>query len=179
MRKRTEKYTPTYTYSEWLHWEERGELIKGLPIEKSTRIGPKHEKAVGAIKALFAEGLSAAACKACYVGEPIDYKIANDTILRPDVFICCGKINKSYLDFPPVLVAEVVSKISEERDRGIKFVSYEKHGVKFYMIVDAMKKSIEIYKLVENKYELQNYEGNLELELGNDCNISVTLESIL
>jgi Uma2 family endonuclease len=178
MRKRPEKYTPQYTYSEWLHWEERGELIKGLPVAKASRIGPKHEKAVLAFKTALTTALNEADCKDCSVGEPIDYKISNDIILRPDVFIVCGKINKSYLDYPAALVVEVVSKVSEERDRGIKFQSYEQHGVKYYLLADAMKKSIEIYQLTEGKYELQEYQSDYKFQLSKDCKIIVDFDTL-
>jgi Uma2 family endonuclease len=178
MRRRTENYTPKYTYSEWLHWEERGELIQGLPVAKSTRIGPKHEKAVAAFKTALNTAFESANIKDCKVGEPIDYKISNDTILKPDVFVVCSKINKLYLDFPPVLVVEVISKATEERDRGVKFEAYEKHGVKYYIIADAMQKTIEIYQLVEGKFRLENFENNYELQIGNNSAVSLQLAGI-
>ncbi|HEX8461212.1 MAG TPA: Uma2 family endonuclease [Segetibacter sp.] len=178
MRRRAEKYIPTYTYSEWLHWEERGELIEGAPIPKNTRIGPKHEKAVADFKTAFTTALAKVDIKNCNVGEPIDYKIANDIILRPDVFIVCGKINKTYLDFPPVIIVEVISKATEERDRGIKFESYEKHGVKYYLIADAMKKSVEIYLLADGKYQPETYKGDFEFDLGSNYKLSVQLGNV-
>jgi Uma2 family endonuclease len=178
MRRKPEKYTPQYTYSEWLHWDERGELIKGFPIAKSTRIGPKHEKAVSAFKAELTSALVKAESKNCYVGEPIDYKIANDTILRPDVFIVCGKINKTYLDFPPVIVVEVISKATEERDRGVKLECYEKHGVKYYLVADAMKKNLDVYTIVDGKYEMLPPESIYKLQLNNNCELQVELDNI-
>jgi len=176
--RRQEKYTPHYTYHEWLHWEERGELIKGIPVAKSTRVGPKHENAVSEFKARFTSAITKTGWKDCHVPEPIDYKIANDTILRPDVFIVCAKINKTYLDFPPVLVVELISKVTEERDRGIKFQLYEQHRVKYYLIADAMKKGIEIFELVQGKFELKTYNTVFTFQLSNDCQLLVDFENI-
>jgi len=176
--RRREKYTPQYSYHEWLHWEERGELIKGIPVAKSTRIGPKHENAVSEFKSRFTSAIIKAGCKDCHVAEPVDYKITNDTILRPDVFVVCAKIKKTYLDFPPVLVVEVVSKVTEERDRGIKFQLYEQHSVKYYIVADAMKRSIETFELIQGKYELQTYSTVFTFQLSNDCQLSVDFDNV-
>ena len=70
----------------------------------------------------------------------MDFKISDDTILQPDVLVVCGKINKNFLDFPPVLVVEILSKSTEERDRNVKYDFYEQEGVKYYLIVDVKKK---------------------------------------
>ena len=178
MKRRTEQYTPKYTYSEWLHWEERGELIDGALVEKSQRLGPKHDKAVASFKAELASAIREADCNNCFVGEPIEYKITNHTVLRPDIYVVAGKINKTYLDFPPVIVAEVISKVTEERDRGLKFSLYEQQGIKYYLIADAMKKSIEVFELVDGKYELKN--GNpFFFQLNDSCRIIVDLDLIL
>jgi len=176
--RRAEKYTPRYTYSEWLHWEERGELIEGIPIEKSKRIGPKHEKAKAKLKEELALALTKAMCKGFTVGDPIDYKITNETILKPDIFIVAGKINKSYLDFPAVIIAEIVSKSTEERDRGIKYRFYEQQGVKYYLIIDAMKKVMGIYELVEGKYQLQPYQNDFQFQLNESCKMVPELDNI-
>ena len=178
MKRSREKYTPRYTYSEWLHWEERGELIDGVPIEKSQRIGPRHDKAVASLKAELATAIREAECKNCSVGEPIEYKITNHTVLRPDVYVVAGNINKTYLDFPPVLIAEVISKVTEERDRGLKFDLYQQQGVKYYLIADAMKKSIDVYELTDGKYELKN-ESTTFFQLNATCKIIVDIDIIL
>jgi Uma2 family endonuclease len=43
------------------------------------------------------------------VSQPVDYLVADDMILQPDILIVCKPIIKKYLDFPPTLVAEVLS----------------------------------------------------------------------
>ena len=58
--------------------------------------------------------------------------------------------------FPvPQLIVEVLSNSTENRDRGVKFQDYERHGVKEYWIVDAYKNSVEQYLLKDKKFVLQ------------------------
>lgn len=172
------KYIPHYTYAHWLHWEGRWELIKGHPIAMSPMPVPEHQRVAAELITEFILALRKAGCKDCKVYQPLDYKIAEDTILEPDVLIVCGKINKNFLDFPPALIAEILSKSTEERDRGIKYDFYEKEGVKYYIIVDLKKKKLEIYELIKGKYQLQPYQNSLEFQLNERSKISAELDNI-
>src|SRR4051812_24562176 len=100
-----QKYIPHYTYSDWLHWEGRWELINGIPVEVSPM--PKHQLFTSQIKTELTIALRKSGCKHCKAYDPLDYKIADDVIVVPDALIVCGKIHKNYLDFPPALVVEV------------------------------------------------------------------------
>lgn len=172
-----QKYIPHYTYEDWLHWEGRWELIEGIPIAMSPMPVPSHQQAAGDLFYKFKKALETR-CKDCHVYLPLDYKISDDTIFQPDVLVVCNKINKRYLDFPPALIIEVLSKSTEERDRGIKYDYYEQEGVKYYLIVDWKKKSIEIYQLTEGKYQLQDYKNNFEFNLSDNCKISPLLDDM-
>ena len=59
--------------------------------------------------------------------------------------IICGEAKKKYLDFPPSLVVEILSPSTALRDRHTKYELYQQQGVKYYLIVDADKKSIQVY----------------------------------
>ena len=50
------------------------------------------------------------------------------------------------------LVIEIVSTDSQVRDRGEKFVEYERAGVEEYWIVDPIRRSAEFYRLAEGLY---------------------------
>lgn len=172
------KYIPHYTYSDWLNWEGRWELIEGVPIAMSPMPLPEHQRIANELSTEFTLALRESKCTNCKVYHPLDYKITDDTIFEPDVLIVCGKINRTFLDFPPSLIIEVLSKSTEEKDRGVKYDCYEQQGVKYYLIVDYKKKQIEIYQLVNGKYELQPYINNFEFYLNENCRIVPELNNI-
>lgn len=171
-----EKYIPHYTYSDWLHWEGRWELIEGHPI--AMRPAPRHQRIASELRTELTLALRKIGCKDCKAYDTLDYKISDDTILQPDVLIVCGKINKKYLDFPPALVAEVLSPSTKDRDRKIKRDFYERENIKYYLIVDLNKKDIEIYELIKGKYELQSYEKGFGFNLKENCTILTDLHNI-
>jgi len=57
---------------------------------------------------------------------------------------------------PPTLVVEILSKGTQNKDRGVKFDDYASHGISEYWIIDPKKKIVEQYLLneVEKIYEL-------------------------
>jgi len=173
-----EKYIPHYTYDDWIHWEGRWELIDGIPVAMSPMPMPEHQRVAGELITEFILALRKADCKHCKAYQPIDYKITDDTILVPDVLIVCGKINRSFLDFPPILVVEILSKSTEERDRGIKYEYYEQEGVRYYLIADIKQKTIEIYELINGKYQLQSNNTGFDFNLTDDCTITPELDNI-
>lgn len=58
--------------------------------------------------------------------------------------------------FPaPDLVVEVLSKGTEQNDRGIKYQDYQAHGVGEYWMIDPEQQTVEQYRLNESdRYEL-------------------------
>jgi Uma2 family endonuclease len=64
------------------------------------------------------------------------------------------------MKFPiPDLVVEVLSESTEVRDRGIKRVDYEAHGVGEYWIVDAEAECVEQHLLTDGRYGVTRLAG--------------------
>lgn len=84
---------------------------------------------------------------------------------EPDI-VFFGKKKSKYFKsdqtlFPvPDLIVEVLSKSTQQIDRGIKFTDYESQAVKEYWIVDPDNKIVEQYTLKKNRYELALKSGN-------------------
>ena len=173
-----EKYMPHYTYTDWLRWEGRWELIEGHPIAMSPMPVPEHQRIAAELIAELILALRKSGCKDCKAYNSLDYKLAEDIIFEPDILIVCGKINESYLNFPPAAIIEILSKSTEERDRGIKYQYYEQEGVRYYLIVDIKKKKLEIYELVKGKYQLQPYQNSFEFQLNEKCKIFPEFDNI-
>ncbi|MGN6491664.1 MAG: Uma2 family endonuclease [Agriterribacter sp.] len=166
------KILPHYTYSDYLHWEGRWELIEGHPIAKSPSPVPKHQTTSAQLIAAFVIALKG--CRGWKVYDPIDYKISEDTILQPDILIVHGEIKKPYLNFAPALVVEILSPSTAARDRITKFELYQTQGILYYLIVDADAEKIEIYELQNGKYLLRLNEAQpkFSFRLQHDCHIT-------
>ena len=146
------KIIPHYTYGDWVHWKGQWELIEGSPIAMSPAPVPSHQRAAAEIRTELTLALRKAGCKKCNAYDPLDYKIADDTIVQPDILIVCGEITKKYLDFPPDLIVEILSPATALKDRHTKYELYQQQGVKYYLIVDTDKKQIEIFQLINKEY---------------------------
>lgn len=139
------KILPYYTYEDWINWEGKWELIEGIPHAMSPTPIPEHQRVAAEMRTELMLALRKANCKKCKAYDPLDYKISDDTILEPDILIVCGEIKKKYLDFPPALVVEILSPSTALKDRHTKYELYQQQGVKYYLIVDVDKKTIEVY----------------------------------
>ena len=174
------KILPHYTYEDYCHWEGRWELIDGIPYAMSPAPNPMHQLISANLIALLYNALKSNNCKNCRVYDFIDIKVSEDTILQPDVSIICKPITKNFLDFPAALVAEILSPATAFKDRHVKLSLYEQMSIKYFLIMDIDKKSIEINTLINNQYQPVNYPGNTPylFLLEDDCKIEVELKNI-
>jgi Uma2 family endonuclease len=146
------KILPHYTYSEYEQWEGQWELIEGIPYAMSPSPIPAHQRIAARLTTEFSVQLRS--CPGCTVYQPLDYRIADDTILQPDMLIVCQEITKKYLDFPPALVAEISSPATALKDRHSKFSIYESQAIPYYLILSPDTQEVEVYALVERSYTL-------------------------
>lgn len=175
-----QKILPHYTYDDYVQWEGHWELHEGHPIAMSPMPVPKHQWVTAALKFEFIYAIKITKCKNCRVYDPLDYKLADDTIFQPDMLIVCKEIPKKFLDFPPVLVAEVFSPSTILRDRNTKFEKYQQQGVKYYLMVDIDREIFELYELQNGEYVLTNHNFNepATFMLDEGCTVEVTLNGI-
>ena len=174
------KILPHYTYEDWVQWEGKWEMIDGHPIAMSPAPVPRHQGVVADVITELNNALRRSGCKGnCKVYDYIDYKVSEDTILKPDVLIVCGKIEKKFLDFPPTVVVEIASPSTALRDKHTKFELYQQQGVKYYILIDADSASIEIYEIHNGIYQLQIMNLNsFEFTLDGGCKMQVDFSTI-
>lgn len=173
------KLLPHYTYEDYCNWEGRWELIDGIPFAMSPAPNMKHQGIVANVMYELKKALKESNCKHCRVYDFIDLKIQEDTILQPDSSIVCHPTKRNFLDFPPTLVVEILSHSTAVKDRITKFSIYEKFGIKYYLIADPGKESVEIYFLENSKYHLQEFspETPFTFALSDDCKIDVLVKN--
>lgn len=169
---------PHYTYNDWVKWEGQWELIEGIPYAMSPMPVPKHQRIANALSSEFHFALKS--CKSCHTYQPIDYKISEETVFQPDILVVCRTIKKSFLDFPPALVVEILSPSTALKDRHSKFDIYEEQQIKYYLIVSPDKEEVEIYSIEEGTYQLKQTgrDFTYTFSFETDCNITVDFKEI-
>lgn len=174
------KILPHYTYDDYLHWEGKWELIDGIPYAMSPSPVPNHQRINSNLSAEFRFQLKGK-CKGCSVFDPLDYLVKDETVLQPDMLIVCKEIEKKYLDFPPVLVAEILSPSTALKDRYAKFAIYQSQEIKYYLIVSPDLEEVEVYELnnADKQYALKgkghDFSYGFSLE---ECNAHIEFEEI-
>jgi Uma2 family endonuclease len=170
-----QKYLPNYNYSQYCKWEGRWELIEGIPYSMLPNATPKHQMANGNLFTEFNKALK----KGYKAYIPIDWKINAKTVLQPDLLIVCKEIEKKFLDFTPILVAEILSPSTALKDRNVKKQIYLSQGVKYFLILDPQTKKIEVYELINDEYVLKTTSPkNFTFMLEDGCKARVNFSDI-
>ena len=146
-------HLPHYTYDDYKLWEGNWELYEGFPIAMSPAPMINHQAIAGNI--LFELKSSMGECQRCLVLSEVDYKLTDDTILRPDVVLICDEPNDAYITKAPEIIVEVISKSTAKNDENYKFDKYEAEKIKYYIIVYPDELYAKVYKLKEGKYDKQ------------------------
>ena len=142
-----------YTYDDYAQWEGKWELIEGLPYAMSPSPMRIHQNITTEIIFRLRDQLESKRCTNCEVLGEFDYKIANDTVLRPDVVFTCNETNERYLTKAPQIIFEVISSNTAKRDEVYKFSLYEIEKVPYYVLVYPDDLKAKIYKLKDGKYD--------------------------
>lgn len=173
------KYLPNYTYQDYEQWKGKWELIDGIPYAMSPAPSIKHQRISTELLICINEELKH--CSSCRISMPIDWKINQRTVVQPDLLIICHETEGQYLTKAPELIIEILSPSTAHKDRNLKYELYEEQQVKYYLIVDPVTDSIEIYGLADKKYQLlgkidpSNTHFDFSLD---DCRFSVDFSKI-
>ena len=147
----TERELPHYTYEDYSKWEGRWELIQGIPYAMSPSPSYTHQRISQKIARLLDEALDE--CEHCQPVLPVDWKIADDTVVQPDNMVLCYQPEGSSLTKAPSLIFEILSPSTSSKDRITKFNLYQEEGVDYYCIVDPKTGTAKVYVLREGRYQ--------------------------
>ena len=144
----------TYTFKDYKMWEGDWELIRGHPQAMSPSFSKNHNRYSGKFFRLVGNLLEQlnTSCE-CEIFYKIDWIVDYSTVVRPDVMIVCGDNSDDNQKYPPTLILEASSPSTRMKDRNTKYNLYEMCGVKYYIIADPEKKSVEVFELIDNKYK--------------------------
>lgn len=160
------KYLPNYTVEDYNLWEGDWELIDGIPYAMSPSPQKNHQILAAKLVAQLDNSVEREKCADdCAVASELDWVLNNTTVLRPDVVIICDK-KGSYISEPPALVIEILSPSSAFKDRQVKLEIYEEQGVKYYIVIDPILKTYNIYVLSNDRYIEQSGISSFNLHAG-------------
>ena len=128
-----------------------GEIVVNLPLFR-------HQKTL--VKIIFSLQILSETGEICVAPSGLHFDDGNS--FEPDLFWMSAENNNCFLEDNgrywhggPDLVVEVISPSTEFNDRGQKFLTYQKYGVREYWMVNPEAKFAEIYVLNDDRLTQQ------------------------
>ena len=145
-------YMPKYSFQEYKNWKDDWELIEGYPYSLMPAAGWNHNVTQSNAVQQGKNSLQKNSNCNCWIVSEFDWKINNETVVKPDMMIICSKPKNDFLEFPPALLIEILSALTRVKDRNLKFKIYQEQGVKYYLLADCEKRIVEVFELIDNTY---------------------------
>jgi len=139
------KFLPHYTVADYQNWDGDWELWQGIPVSMSPSPFGTHQRIAKNLVFELESQVREHECSANVLYE-IDWIVADDTVVRPDVIVVCGDPPERHVESPPALIAEILSSSTARRDREAKRDLYHEQGVGAYLLVDPESQSVELFR---------------------------------
>jgi Uma2 family endonuclease len=173
------KYEPKYTVADYARWQGDWELLAGLAISMTPSPFGLHQVVAARIARRIGNRLEQCGC-GCEVVSELDWIVADDTVVRPDVMVLCNGIPEEHLREPPALIVEVLSPSTASKDRTTKFDLYESQGVRHYLLADPSSQQLDAHALTAaGRYAAAQRQGSaLQMEVTDNCYITIDLDGL-
>ncbi|WP_160168378.1 Uma2 family endonuclease [Novipirellula maiorica] len=135
------RYIPRYTLDDYNRWEGDWELIDGVAVSMSPSPFGPHERVVTELSRQIANQIIEKRCQ-CRAYANLDWIVDNHTVIRPDLMVVCGEQPQRHLQRPPVVMVEVLTDATRERDLTVKRTLCLENDVAHYLILDPSDRSI-------------------------------------
>ena len=166
-----------YTYDDYRLWKGDWELINGIAVAMAPAPMRKHQSIASEIIRHIGNQIDD--CQKCEVLGEIDYKIYEDTILRPDVAFTCDETNENYLTKTPQIIVEIISKSTAKNDEKYKFNIYESQMVNYYILIYPDDLIAKVYKNRNGKFIKQGIFSKDKYKFENTtCDIDIDFEKV-
>ncbi len=153
------------TFAEYAALPESNQIVE--LIDGEIVVNPplfRHQKVL--MKIIFSLQFLSDNGELCVAPSGLHFDDGNS--FEPDLFwvspenkVCILKPDGRYWHGAPDLVIEVLSPSTELNDRGSKFRTYQKHGVREYWMVNPEAKFVEVYVLQDDQFVQQGiYDGS-------------------
>ncbi len=140
-----------YTYQDYQLWEGDWELIGGVPVAMAPAPMKIHQRLARELLLALNRDVEEE-CDSCEVLCEVDWKVSDETVLRPDIVLVCGDESETYLTKAPRVIAEILSPSTARKDETVKYDIYEAEGVQYYILVYPDDLRAKVYTLKEGRY---------------------------
>jgi len=172
-------YNPHYTIADYEQWEGDWELWNGVAVAMSPSPTKQHQHALTQLIFQIESALRQNDDCDCVTVADVDWRVAIDTVVRPDLSILCGKMEGEFINRPPSMIVEVLSPSTASKDRNAKRALYESQGVGWYFIVDIQTKLVECFELRDGRYvQRSDDKGEIDISLHDGCRVSISLPEL-
>ena len=176
-------YNENFTYADYLNFtfEEMVEIIRGKVFRMSPAPASSHQMVSRNLFGklfIFLQGSSCQLFSAPFdVILPVKGKdfMQSDKVVQPDICVICDptKIKEKGCFGAPDWIIEILSPQTTKKDLQIKYEVYEESGVSEYWIVDPRTKIVEVFFIVNGKYQRMGAYVDFDLVR---CNLFRNLE---
>ncbi len=173
----THKAIEYYSYDDYAQWEGRWELIEGIPLAMVASPTIHHQAISGNI--LYELKKSIEDCEQCLVLFEEDWKISENTVVKPDVVLICNEPHDQYITKAPEIIVEVISPSTAKRDEVFKFELYESQQVSYYVIVYPDTLSAKLYQFKNGKFIKEGDFSTEKYQFENtSCNAEINFNDV-
>ncbi len=168
-----------YTYADYAQWEGEWELIEGIPVSMAPAPMRIHQNIATEVLFALKSTLNYESCPECILSYENDWKVNEETVLRPDIVFVCDDENEAYLTKAPKIIVEILSPSTAKKDETVKFDIYESEGVQYYILVYPNDLKAKVYSLKDGKYIKVSDFTHEVLEFENlKCDLSLDFASV-
>ena len=146
-----------WTVDDFLAWErlqpERYEFVDGV-VRMMVGGSNAHTIIKGNLFAALRERLRGQPCRALPEGAKV---VTATTTMYPDALVVCGPIDLAEDQIrQPAVVVEVLSRSTEDHDRGAKWVAYrEIEALRHYVLIAQGRRRVEVYSRAGGDWTLR------------------------
>ncbi len=140
---------PRYTWEDYAKWEGNWELVRGVPFMSPS---PSESHVLLALEILHQFRMALRGRSPLKIAAELDWIAGPNTTIRPDGMIYAGTLPRGWLEHAPLLVLEVLSPSTAERDRTDKFDICQEAGVSYFLLADPEARTVEAHVLENGAY---------------------------
>lgn len=121
--------------------------------------------------------IESSGCHATALVE-LDWIIAADTVVRPDVIVVCGNAPERHLQTRPEIVVEIFSESTRERDVIFKRRMYQEQHVPYYFMIDPDQNQLTVLQLDAGEYAEIELSEWIRLTICGNSKLEIPVNSI-